>query len=320
MNKINSINIVFACDNNYAQHLCVSMASILLNGKNDFYYKFFILDGGISEKNKNKIKSLNYIKNFSIKFYEMKDDNFSDFKLNRHHISIATYYRLMLFDLLDKDIKKIIYLDCDTIIKKDLSQLWEIDLEEYFALVIEDECGITQSERLGLPINYKYFNAGVLVFNVEKMKEFDFYNKCLTCYKNNKNIITLQDQDILNILLNNKCKFIPLNWNANSRIYLDDNLKLNISFCKKFYTKKEEDNAKYNPYILHYTGEAKPWDIYCKHPLKSEYFRYLRFTKFRLYKLIYIINKFIFYYENTKYYLKIKILFISVTIKKFKLL
>ena len=317
MNKINSINIVFACDNNYAQHLCVSMASILLNNRNGSYYKFFILDGGISEKNKNKIKSLNYIKNFSIKFYEMKDDNFSDFKLNRHHISIATYYRLMLFDLLDKDIKKIIYLDCDTIIKKDLSQLWEIDLEEYFALVIEDECGITQSERLGLPISYKYFNAGVLVFNVKKMKEFDFYNKCLNCYKNNKNIITLQDQDILNILLNNKCKFIPLNWNANSRIYLDDNFKrLNISFCKKFYTKEEEDNAKYNPYILHYTGEAKPWDIYCKHPLKNEYFRYLRFTEFRLYKFIYIINKFIFYYKNTKHYLKIKILFINITIKK----
>lgn len=303
------INIVYSSDNNYAQHCCVSMASILLNSDENSYFNFIILDGGITQKNKNKILSLKHIKKCDITFYDISKFDFSKFKLNREYISIAAYYRLAIPEILDNNIKKIIYIDCDTIVETDIKKLWNIDIENYLALVVDDECGVFQCIRLGLSIDSRYFNSGVLVFNIDKLRKCDFYNQCIKYYRDNENIITLQDQDILNIFFNNKCKFIDLNWNANSRIYLGNSLKaysIQYGDSEKSYSKEEEDKAKYNPYIIHYTDVVKPWDIFCKHPLQKEYFEYLKFTKFKFFKFKFIFNKYIFYYKKNSKIYKVK--------------
>lgn len=310
------IYIVYSTDDNYSQHCCVSMASILLNSDKDSYFNFIILDGGITEKNKSKLLFLKNIKECNITFYDMSQFDFSRFKLNRENISEATYYRLILTQLLPNNINKIIYIDCDTIIEANIKKLWDINIENYSALVVDDECGISQCRRLALPIKNRYFNAGVLVFNLENLKKFDFYNECIKCYNNDEDIITLQDQDILNIVLNNKCKFIDLNWNTNSRIYLGNNLKgYNVPYYENSYSRKDEENAKYNPYILHYTDILKPWDIYCNHPLKNEYFDYLKFTKFKLFRIKYLFNKYIFFYKKTNNFIKFRIFSINIIIK-----
>ena len=196
------INICLSTDNNYVQHCVVTMASILKNCGNDYKVRFFILDGGISEENKRNIKKLAKIKDFVISYYDMTKIDFSDLPLNRSRISVATYYRLYLLDILPKDIKKLIYLDCDIVVKTDIAELWETDISGYYAGVVEDEGGKTQQKRLCLPFDYKYFNAGVILFNLEELRTFDFKESCLKYYENNKDIIILQDQDILNAIEN----------------------------------------------------------------------------------------------------------------------
>lgn len=309
------IYIVYSTDDNYAQHCCVSMASIILNSDENSYFNFIILDGGITDKNKDKILQLKNIKNCDIIFYDMAEFDFSSYKA-REYISEATYYRLLLPKLLPNNINKIIYLDCDIIVETNMKKVWNIDIEDYSVLAADDECGVSQCRRLALPIKNRYFNAGVLVLNLKKLRQFDFYHECIKSYKNNEDIITLQDQDILNIVLNKKCKFIDLNWNTNSRIYLGNNLKgYNIPLFECSYSKEDANNAKYNPYIIHYTDVVKPWDIYCNHPLKNEYFEYLKFTKFKYFKVKYIFNKYIFFYKRTRKFIKLRIFYININIK-----
>ncbi len=286
LNNQEIINICFASDDNYAQHLAVAISSILKNSSKNDIYNIHILNGDISGDNKEKILNLKKIRQFNCYFYNMEKFDFSLLPLNREYISAATYYRLFITDILPKDIDKLIYLDCDIIAKVDLKILHSFDISGYLAGVIEDEGSITQSLRLKLPVENNYFNAGVMVFNLKQLRSFDLKEKCFNYYKANQNIITLQDQDILNGVFNGKCKFLPLCWNANGRLYRYNELKHN-------YTKKDEAIAKKHPAIIHYTDTGKPWDKHCYHPLQIEYFKYKWFTKYKWKNLNVFLHKFI---------------------------
>lgn len=268
------IDVVFATDNKYSQHCMAAMASILLNTNENKSLRFHILDGGINNDIKDKFEELKNLRDFTITFYNMKNFDFSALPLNRSYISEATYYRLYLTDILPQEIKKVVYLDCDIIVEGDLNEFWETDISEHLAAVVEDEGSVLQQRRLMLPEENKYFNAGVLLLNIEGLREFGAKEKFFEYFKQNEKIITLQDQDILNGVLNGKCKYLPLKWNTNARIYLGNNLE-------RSYSEKDEIEAGYNPAILHYTDKNKPWKRNCPHILRKEYWKYLKFTPYK---------------------------------------
>ena len=273
-NTNNFIDIIFSTDNKYVPHCATAIASILLNCKSDVNFRFHIFDGNISLKNKSKLNNLKKIRDFEINFYDMKKYDFSEFALNRSYISEATYYRLMMLDVLPQNLEKVIYLDCDIIVEQDIKDFWDNDITEFYAGVVEDEGSVSQIRRMRLPLENNYFNAGILLLNLNELRRINFKEKCIEYYQRNKSIITLQDQDILNGVLNGKCKFLPLKWNANARIYLGNSLE-------RKYSINDELEAGYNPAILHYTDKQKPWKIICNHPLKSEYWKYRQMTPFK---------------------------------------
>ena len=289
-----NIDIIFSTDDSYVSHCAAAIVSILVNCVSDVNFRFHILDGGISENNKEKLKSLSKIRNFSINFYDMKKYDFSEFALNRHYISEATYYRLMMLDVLPKDLGKVIYLDCDIIVEQDIKGLWDYDINDYFAGVVEDEGSTLQIRRMGLPLKNNYFNAGVLLLNLKELRKINFKERCFEYYKNNQSIITLQDQDILNGVLNGRCKFLPLNWNTNARIYLGNNLE-------RSYSIQDEIEAGYHPAILHFTDSQKPWKIRCTHILQDEYWKYLKMTPYKMNYAKFCIKKLMsFIYSRKK--------------------
>ena len=271
-----TINICFASDNNYIQHCAAAISSILVNNKLQRKYSFHILDGRITPKNKEKLLSLRNLCDFDMQFYDMSKIDCSELPLNREYISIVTYYRLFLLDILPQNLDKIIYLDCDLVVEKDLAELWEEDIDNYIAGVVEDEGSITQSERLKLPMENNYFNAGVIVFNLKKLREFGYKEKCFEYYRKNKDIIILQDQDILNGVFNGLCKYLPLKWNVNGRMFRENELE-------HHYTLNDENLAKKEAGIIHFTDYVKPWQVQCKHAKRNEYFKYLKLTPWKNY-------------------------------------
>lgn len=267
-----NIHIVVGIDNNYVQQCAVTIVSALLNTSADYYFTFHIMNVGLNSTNKIKLESLKKFRPFDIYYEDLSHCDFSKFPLNRDWISSATYYRLFLPDVISSNIDKCIYMDTDMIVEDNIGELWEYDIDNYLAGVVEDENSRINQERLNLNSN-NYFNAGLLLLNLKRIREYKIIDKAIEYYIQNKEKISLQDQDILNGIMDGKCKFLPLRWNINTPAYMGEKVQ-------HFYSKDEEHYAAQNPAILHFTGKFKPWYSYCMHPLRKEYERYLKLTGF----------------------------------------
>ena len=100
--------------------------------------------------------------------------------------------------------------------------------------------------------------------NIKKMREMNLKHSYAEALYKNYDLITLQDQDILNITFVNKIKKIPLRWNVQSRFYKPNELEYAFS-------QKELEEAALMPAIIHYSDREKPWQNSCRHLLKSYY-------------------------------------------------
>lgn len=288
-NKPDKFHICYSSDNRYAPYMGISIDSLLKNAVDKDKYFFHILDGGISEKNKKELKTLTG----NIKFYEIPKSLFEGFSPNRPYISLNTYYRFLIPELFDKSIDSCLYLDCDTLVLDDLTDLFQQEIGAYNALVVEDEGSLTQIKRLNLPKENNYFNAGVILFNLKELRKYDFKNECMNFYRNNKEIICLEDQDVLNSILNGKCKFIALRYNSNNRIFTGNELE-------NFYTENEIKEATENPAILHFTDCVKPWDKNCIHPLKNTYCGYWKNSPWKREYFSYLIKRLLYQIKMQK--------------------
>ncbi|AZU60393.1 glycosyltransferase family 8 protein [Neobacillus mesonae] len=128
--------IVTASNNHYAKHLGVMLHSLLQNLDKKTDAAIYIIESNNSHKNKLKLQRV--VERFSqkIKFITIDDNLFNSFKLKLKHISKETYYRIIIPGLLDVDIKKALYLDCDMIIRADISKLWNTNIDDYFLAAV----------------------------------------------------------------------------------------------------------------------------------------------------------------------------------------
>lgn len=251
-----NINIVIASDNNYAQHLGIAIISVLENNDTKENLIFHILDNGISGEQKEKIISIEKKYQTKIIFYKI-DASLLNNLPEIGHLTKATYLRLFITEILPSDINKIIYLDCDLIILKNIKELYYQDLKQFSLAAIRD---VKAKEILRIyfyPGLKSYFNAGVLLINLQAWREKDIISQFLKFLDNYKNEISTADQDILNCL------------------FKDDWLEINNKF--NLDLKHQPINAlpKQETVILHYSDKIKPWSYFYCGKNKKYYFKYL---------------------------------------------
>ncbi|WP_262392559.1 glycosyltransferase family 8 protein [Sporolactobacillus inulinus] len=273
----NTINIVAVSDNNYAQHLSVTLTSLIKNSSGIENIDLYIVDGGMSRKNKKMLQ--NTMKNLenTLVFISIDRTIYKNARID-NHITKAAYYRISLPPILNKEyhLDRVIYIDCDMIFNRDINKLWNINLANHTIGAIENLWADSRIEYLHIPKKYKYFNSGLLMIDTNKWVKEDITNRTINYINRNGPRLTLHDQDALNAVLYNKWLALPINWNVQSKIYehyseLSDKC---IAFKK----------AAQNPYVIHYTGSVKPWNFECKHPLKKEYYNYLSYTEWKNWK------------------------------------
>ena len=240
-----NIPIFLSSDNNYAPLVATTMASILSNTKS--FIEFYILDGGISPDNVEKIKSLKTsFNNFSIEFIKIDYDKyFKDFKTSGHW-SKAVYTRLLIPDL-KPGINKTIFMDVDIIATGDIIELYNEQLDDYIigAIWQETEDGYWNQHRkeyLNSSSSHKYFNAGVLLINCAKWRSKKLFAKLLDIQVEYGDKIKCMEQDLLNKCFDNNYKILPRKYN-----YLTSNFT---------YFKNDTDII-----IRHMVGRIRPWQI-----------------------------------------------------------
>ena len=188
-------HIVYATDHNFIMLCAVSILSLLHTNDNCAIH--LLVDGTLTEEDYQVFERI-WVKYPKIEheYIRMDEQRFSDASMEKSSLTRSTYYRLLLPSVL-QEVETCLYVDADTLIVGDLSELfsWELD-DDYIAGVWDagiPELGYSLEE---IPNMDSYINAGVLLMNLKKMREDGIEEKCFSILPNNYHF---HDQDILNI-------------------------------------------------------------------------------------------------------------------------
>ena len=214
------ITVFFAVDDNYIDFLSITITSIIDNAKDERYsYNFYILHNGLSKESKKKIKHLSNHR-FKIYFFNVLghlSSLESRFKV-RDYYTMTTYYRLLIPDAFFY-IDKALYLDCDIVVLDDLSKLYNYDIGNNLIGAVPDASVqivpefITYVNKALKIEKEKYFNAGVLIMNLKRMRQTHLLRKIFEISK--KVVFNIaQDQDLLNVICKDQVFYVPGEWNV----------------------------------------------------------------------------------------------------------
>lgn len=296
-NDPQAVSICFSSDNNYAPYLGVAVTSLIQNASAKSNYDIFILDDKISPGNKALISSMaKGYKNISLRFVDIHYYLSSKSKKSFYvygHFTMSTYLRFFAPLIFSKH-KKILYLDSDLVINKDVAELFHTPLEKNLIgaskdLAVsaiarkEERFRKYMSQKLELKQPSGYFQAGVIILNIEQMIKENIYEKLFDRLSKVKKPIFV-DQCIMNSVCQGRVKYFDGKWNVNWYLNAYTPSLIDKLSAADYQTYQE---AGKNPYILHYAGDTKPWQDPLG-PWADNFWRYARATVF--YEAILTLN------------------------------
>lgn len=266
--------IVICFDDNYSHSGGALINSIVKNSSSENNYDILVLENGVSQKNKDRLLSLvNDHDNFKIRFFNV--NSFDEIKSvhTRAHFSPATYARLFIPRVF-KSQEKVLFIDADTVVNHDVAELLDEDLGDNLVAAVKDivmegfvkykaisdhhtgamEAGEYLSDYLEMEDPDGYFQAGLIVFNLKKMREEDTFSKLIETL--NDKLYWFLDQDIMNKVFHGRVKYLPLNWN----VFHGNGNTFEFFPGLKFSTFSEFLKARKAPRMVHYAGDQKPWN------------------------------------------------------------
>ena len=256
-NYRNYINVAYAFDSSYQYITHVSMKSIMLSQNRDTFIIFHILvSSKIKDKEKEVIdKIAKEYNNCEIKYYYI-GDRFKEINVKAYITwSTAMYYRLRLPDLLPNE-KRVLYLDCDTLVYKDLTNLYNYNIEgKYFTGMLEPR----DLSYLGLNVD-NYINTGVMLFNLDELRKDNVAKKIEEFLIKYNYRLWFPVNDSLNTVCHKKNGYFSpefVQWGFCNENFVNKYInELSIKLDKREVLKAYKD-----PYIYHMIGyKYKPWN------------------------------------------------------------
>ena len=201
------------------------------------------------------------------------------FDKSKHYGDIMMFARLLLSSVLP-DLDKIIYLDCDIVVLKDLQSLWNLDISDVAVamapdLTFEDKKSLN---RLGMTSGY-YLNSGVILMNLDYWRKHDVQNRLLSFIMEKGDKLIYNDQDALNSILQNEHEELHIKYNFS---YYYFHRLIGVLYKEKIH---EIIEARDNPIIFHYFGPLKPWSLGAYLPGKELFIKYQKLSGWN-YKII----------------------------------
>lgn len=256
------MNFVYATDDNYAPILAVSILSLCRCNKN---VNIVVIDDGICIENKKKIEDIAHSGDSDIFFIKgIRIEEMFSFHLNMDRGSMVQFARLFLRDILPDEWDRVIYLDCDTLIRHPLDDLFETDMQGMTIAGVEDAFGRLHWKKLGLDKEDVYVNSGMLLINLKRWREENIEQQFRKIIINKEGKIPQGDQGIINAVLKGKIFKLPVRYNMVA--YNFDFTYWEMILYRKpyeYYSKKEIEEAKKNPAIVHFTRSfvsMRPWE------------------------------------------------------------
>lgn len=265
------INVLYSTDSCYVQYAYASINSLLFNNANIDNIKIYLIEDNLADFEKENIQSLicKY-KNAEIKFIDINTIMNNSGIVKKDFFKLVGYSRLFIQDIINVD--KILYLDCDTIVANNLLELWNIDINDYLIAGVQDTVLEYSKTIVGMDMNTRYINSGVLLINLKKWREENIKNKFLKMINDFNGYVPLHDQGIVNGVCKGKIFYLNPKFNCMSQFYQFSEKQIKKLYnIKSFYSKKEICNAIQYPVIIHYIAKFynRPWCEDCSHPKKK---------------------------------------------------
>ena len=253
------IPIVFATDENYLFFTCVAITSMAKSARTDTFYQIYILISSDFVDSSHLLDKLQQrYKNIHIKKVLVDEKIFRNVIIHNTHVTKATFYRLVLCDLIEEE--KCLYLDGDIIVTEDIQNLYQTDLGDNYLAgcrdiwidLLSDKEREERRRRTGIPSMDQYVNAGVLLFNLKKMRS-DGMNKTFMEYLGQDYLF--EDQDILNVCCYNKIVRLPAKWNLFT-LFMGQCVQMREAGIEEDTLKVYQERSG----IIHYaTPMIRPW-------------------------------------------------------------
>lgn len=271
------MNILYATDSKYRVPCLVSIISLLINNKNAKDLHIYLLADRLKREELLEFRILiedKYNRQLTVIDAEEFIDIARNLQLPIFSGGYTAYMRFMAEQFIPED--RILYLDCDTLILEDLTNLFNIELSGKVVAqcldIINSHCNLV----LNRSKDSLYFNSGVILFDLSVWKEKNFFSKIAKAVVelDMEKTATGADQDLLNYVLYNQVKVIPLKYNVTSPILYYSSKELywmSDKSEKDYYSSKEIELAKHYPAIIHFADyiDERPWYLNSIHPYKA---------------------------------------------------
>jgi len=238
--------LALASNERYFPGLYCAVASALGHVSQERSVDLWVLDGGISQASKNMLVRLvdRFGKPTRLDFVPIDQFAFRGAALGPGKSHMA-YCRIMLPQLLD--LSRLIYVDCDVLVFRDLSELFDLELSAGKILAaVPDSETLTLSDdsqriagAMNLPADGPYFNSGVMLMNLDEVRKQHFFERAVEFLNTWRPAYRFWDQSAVNFLLYGQIHALPECWNRASWQF--DAQQNNDLDC-----------------VLHYTSSA-PW-------------------------------------------------------------
>ncbi len=249
------VAVVCAADRNYALPLAVTLRSAASHLHTGANLDAYIIDDGIPPADRQRLA-------------DSLPENVRIHRLPPHTLAFAdlptwgrmprtTYQKLALGELLPRDLDRVIWLDGDLLVRGDLCRLWSVALGNATVAACQDQRiprvsspqGLRTYRQLGIHPDTKYFNAGVLLIDLRRWRTEHVFERAIDYLADNARHLYFWDQEALNAVL------------AHSRAELDDRWNWNpvVGELMRRRPRPLTAGEPDDPWILHFSGNIKPW-------------------------------------------------------------
>ena len=249
-----AINLLAALDENYLPQLKVLLTSATINNPHTQFH-LYLLHNKIPD---NAIQDLYLWSNHTGNDFfpiQVQDGLFENAPVSRQYPR-EMYYRLLAGELLPDHVERVLYLDPDILVINPLGFLWELDMDGklFAAAAHTGKTELVHSvNRLRLGVDHDYYNSGVLLMDLRKMRKMVRPQQIFTYVKECSMDLILPDQDVLNALYGDHILPIPDElWNYDVRNYNNYLIRSGGHYDLSWVTKHTA--------ILHFCGKVKPWN------------------------------------------------------------
>lgn len=276
------MNIALCTDNNFVVPALVCITSIFENngGVEREKCHVFVLTDGMSDEARAKFSKL-------VDTYGQRIDVLTIDRQRVEHLTsnerfpVSMYYRFFLPEML-KEESRVLYLDCDIIVRKSLRPLFDTPLDgKALAAVVAESCDDIFFVN-HLQLTEPYFNSGVLYMNLDYWRKHDVAARLIRWIADNPELCHLPDQDALNKVLEGRVAYLGYTYN-----YQEWWTRPSLVPYMHFSKWEEIRHVGKDPAIVHYCEAEKPWFAECKNPFQADFLHYARlhdFVGFRLRK------------------------------------